>query len=177
MPRRIHLFLFDVDGTLLLSGGAGAKSLNAAFAALFGVPDAMRRVRPHGKTDLIICQEMFRLHLGREGTGEEVGRLMERYIEELPPLVAASRNYHLMPGVPAVLDALARRGDVLLGLGTGNFEAGARAKLARGGLNGYFPFGGFGSDSADRAALIETGFRRGEALARERRHSSKKAEV
>ncbi|MBI4252504.1 MAG: HAD hydrolase-like protein [Candidatus Tectomicrobia bacterium] len=165
MPRRVHLILFDVDGTLLLSGGAGARALNDAFFDLFGTPGAMARVRPHGKTDPAICQEMFRLHLGREGTAEEAGRLMRRYLEILPACVAGSRNFHLMPGIPGVLDALAAREDVLLGLGTGNVEPGARTKLERGRLNGYFPFGGFGGDSADRAALLEAGFRRGEERA------------
>jgi phosphoglycolate phosphatase-like HAD superfamily hydrolase len=165
MPRRVHLILFDVDGTLLLSGGAGARALNDAFFDLFGTPRAMARVRPHGKTDPVICQEMFHLHLGREGTAEEVGRLLRRYLELLPACVAGSRNFHLMPGIPGVLDALAARKDVLLGLGTGNVEPGARIKLERGCLNGYFPFGGFGGDSADRAALLEAGFRRGEARA------------
>ena len=165
MPRRVHLILFDVDGTLLLSGGAGARALNDAFLGLFGAPGAMARVHPHGKTDPVICQEMFRLHLGREGTEAEMGRLMERYLELLPACVAGSRNFHLMPGVPGVLDALAAREDVVLGLGTGNVEPGARIKLERGRLNGYFPFGGFGGDSAGRAALLEAGFRRGEARA------------
>lgn len=169
MPRRVHLILFDVDGTLLLSGGAGARALNAAFLALFGTPDAMARVRPHGKTDPAICQEMFRSHLGREGAEGELCRLMEKYLEMLPGCVAGSRNFHLMPGIPKALESLSTREDVALGLGTGNFEQGARIKLERGGLNGYFPFGGFGCDSSDRAALLEVGFRRGEErIGRER---------
>ena len=166
MPRRVHLLLFDVDGTLLMSGGAGARALDAAFHALFGVEGAMRVVRPHGKTDPLICQEMFRAHLGREGAEEEVRALMAKYIELLPGCVAGSRNYRLMPGVPGLLEALPRRGDVAMGLGTGNFEEGARIKLRRGGINHHFPFGGFGSDSSDRAQLLERGFRRGEERVR-----------
>ncbi|MBI3127802.1 MAG: haloacid dehalogenase-like hydrolase [Candidatus Tectomicrobia bacterium] len=166
MPRRVHLMLFDVDGTLLLSGGAGALALNDAFLALHGVPNAMSRVHPHGKTDPAICQEMFQTHFGREGAEEELARLMEAYLEMLPARVAGSRNYHIMPGFPQVLDALAAREDVLLGLGTGNFERGARIKLERGGLNPYFRFGGFGCDSSDRGRLLEAGFRRGEERAR-----------
>jgi phosphoglycolate phosphatase-like HAD superfamily hydrolase len=158
--------LFDVDGTLLLSGGAGALALNDAFLSLFGVPNAMSRVHPHGKTDPAICQEMFMTYFGREAGEEELARLMEVYLEMLPARVESSRNYHIMPGFPGVLDALAAREDVLLGLGTGNFEQGARIKLARGGLNAYFPFGGFGCDSADRPSLLEAGFRRGEARVR-----------
>lgn len=160
----IHLILFDVDGTLLLSGGAGAGALNIAFERIYGIPNAMRHVHPHGKTDELIVQEMFRSHLGRCGSGPEVRALLERYLEILPTTVRDSRNFHLMPGIPGVLSHLRSRKDVLMGLGTGNIEEGARIKLSRGGLNKFFSFGGFGSDSGERAELLEAGFQRGEQI-------------
>ena len=160
----IHLLLFDVDGTLLLSGGAGAAALNAAFARLHGVPNAMRRVEPHGKTDELIVREMFRSRLGRPGSGREVEAILREYAEILPETVRESGNFRLMPGIPGLLARLEGREDVLMGLGTGNIEEGARLKLARGGLNRFFSFGGFGCDSADRAELLEAGFRRGEEV-------------
>ncbi len=162
----VHLLLFDVDGTLLLSGGAGAAALNVAFERIYGVPNAMRHVQPHGKTDEIIVQEMFRSHLGRSGGASEVEALLRAYVEILPETVSGSANYHLMPGVPGLLARLAEQSDVFMGLGTGNVEQGARIKLDRGGLNGFFSFGGFGSDAAERAALLEAGFRRGEKIVR-----------
>ena len=163
----IHLILFDVDGTLLLSGGAGADALNIAFERIYGIPNAMRHVRPHGKTDELIVQEMFHFHLGRRGNESEVKSLLDKYLEILPATVRGSANFHLMPGIPGLLFCLRSRNDVFMGLGTGNVEEGARIKLSRGGLNQFFPFGGFGSDSGDRVELLETGFRRGEQMTRE----------
>ncbi|MDE0332571.1 MAG: HAD hydrolase-like protein [Nitrospinae bacterium] len=160
----IHLILFDVDGTLLLSGGAGAAALNIAFKRMYGIPNAMRHVRPHGKTDELIVQEMFRSHLERRGSESEVKALLKKYVEILPTTVRESKNFHLMPGIPDLLSRLKNRTDVFMGLGTGNIEAGARIKLSRGGLNEFFSFGGFGSDSGDRAELLEAGFQRGEAI-------------
>lgn len=159
-----HLILFDVDGTLLLSGGAGARALNIAFEHIYGIPNAMRHVHPHGKTDELIVQEMFRSHLERCGSEPEVKALLERYLEILPVMVRDSKNFHLMPGIPGLLSYLSSRKDVFMGLGTGNIEEGARIKLSRGGLNRFFSFGGFGSDSGDRAELLEAGFQRGEEI-------------
>lgn len=153
-----------MDGTLLLSGGAGARALNIAFERIYGIPNAMRHVHPHGKTDELIVQEMFRSHLGRCGSEPEVNALLERYLEILPTTVRDSRNFHLMPGIPGLLSYLRSRKDVFMGLGTGNIEEGARIKLSRGGLNRFFSFGGFGSDSGDRAELLEVGFQRGEEI-------------
>ena len=169
MNFTINVLLFDIDGTILLSGGAGRKALDDSFEALWGVPGAMGAESPHGKTDFLICQEMFRDHLGREGTSEECERLLEGYAGTLASEVAGSERYEVMPGVPELLEALDGRPDVMLGLGTGNIETGARIKLDRADLNRYFPFGGFGSDAPDRAGLIEAGFRRGETRARSER--------
>ncbi len=160
----VHLILFDVDGTLLLSGGAGARALNLAFAEAYGAPNAMRHVQPHGKTDALIIQEMFRSHLGRCASVPEVKSLLRKYLEILPAAVSASPNFQLMPGISDLLAHLYDRQDVLMGLGTGNVEEGARIKLARGGLNRFFSFGGFGSDSGERTELLEAGFRRGEGI-------------
>lgn len=166
MSSRAHIVLFDVDGTLLLSGGAGARALEEAFFALFGVPDAMREINPHGMTDGGICEDLFGRHLGRKGSRGEYGVLLALYLEHLERTVRESPTFHLLPGIPGVLGRLSRSGGVALGLGTGNVEKGARIKLERAGLNPLFSFGGFGGDSDDRSELLEAGFRRGEALLR-----------
>lgn len=124
----------------------------------------MRHVRPHGKTDELIVQEMFSSHLGRYGSKSEVKTLLDKYVEILPTTVRDSKNFYLMPGIPDLLLCLKSRKDVFMGLGTGNIEEGARIKLSRGGLNHFFSFGGFGSDSGDRAELLEAGFQQGEQI-------------
>lgn len=160
----MKLILFDIDGTLMRSGGAGFRAMERAFTELFGVRDVTRGIVPHGKTDPLILREI----LGREGLGKGSERqtmdalqaLYERFLpEEMPSSPAV-----LMPGVRELLGALAAAKDTLLGLLTGNFERGARVKLERFGLNHHFPFGAFGSDDGDRDRLPAIAVARAEAL-------------
>lgn len=163
MANHIHLLLFDVDGTLLLSGGAGARALEESFEELFGLPGAMEGIRPHGKTDILICREMFFNQFGHDGDMEEYRILLDRYLDILPRTVREADSYRIMPGIPALLELISERDNVYVGLGTGNIELGARIKLERAGLNRFFPFGGFGCDAAERVGLLEIGFQRGES--------------
>lgn len=160
----MNLLLFDVDGTLVLTGGAGIRAFNLAFEQLYGLQGAMEGVRAGGKTDPAIVREIFRTKLRRQATPEEVEALTKSYLQLLPEAVERSEGFRLMPGIPRLLELLAARSDVLLGLGTGNFEQAARIKLERAGLNRYFPFGGFGSDSEDRVQLVRIAIDRGRAL-------------
>jgi len=161
MGQRPRLLLFDVDGTLILSGGAGIRSVNQAFLRLFDVPDAMARCRPDGKTDPAIFREVARQTMGRDLSAEEVAKVAEAYLEALEDEVRTSAGYRVMPGVPRLLEALAPLTHLVLGLATGNLERGARLKLERADLNRYFGTGGFGSDSEDRTALVREAIRRG----------------
>jgi phosphoglycolate phosphatase-like HAD superfamily hydrolase len=163
MPRTI--LLFDVDGTLVLSGGAGARALDRAFQALHGVADGMKGIGPGGKTDPAIVREIFVTKLGRAPTSAEMDAIYRAYLPFLAEEVASSRGFVVMPGVASLLAGLTAREDVLLGLVTGNIEEGARIKLARPGLIRHFRFGGFGSDSEDRDHLTRIGVERGRALA------------
>lgn len=165
MPESAKLLLFDVDGTLILSGGAGVRSVNDAFEKLFGVTDAMAACHPDGKTDPAIFQEVARTHLGRTLTPDESNAVAEAYLEALAREVPASSGYEVMPGVGALLDALSADGRLLLGLATGNLEEGARIKLARAGLDRFFAFGGYGSDHEDRVRLIEVAIARAAGVA------------
>jgi phosphoglycolate phosphatase-like HAD superfamily hydrolase len=160
----IRLLLFDIDNTLMNSGGAGFKAMGRALEELFGVDDATRGVVPHGKTDPLILREIFHAHelaVGRESAAiRELAELYEsELIEEMP--IAPAR---LMPGVREVLDALEGINETVLGLLTGNFEPTARIKLERFGLNRYFQFGAFGSDHEDRIELPPVAVERAEAL-------------
>jgi len=158
-PKR-KLLLFDVDGTLILSGGAGIRSVNRAFLALHGVADAMARCRPDGKTDPAIFREVARVTLGRDLSGAEVEAVKEAYLEALTSEIVDSPGYRIMPGVPDLLSILARGNRFLLALATGNLEAGARLKLEPAGLNRFFGTGGFGSDDEDRPRLVRAAVRR-----------------
>lgn len=144
--------LFDIDGTLIDSGGAGVRSLNYSFRDEFKVEGAFAHINMAGKTDLQIIKEA----LSRLGIPESNGILpsiINRYLEHLRVEIQTSSR-HMKPGVMALLDALSEEPNIRLGLLTGNLEQGARIKLEAFGLNRYFPIGAFGSDSEDRNRLL-----------------------
>jgi phosphoglycolate phosphatase-like HAD superfamily hydrolase len=161
---RPKLILFDIDGTLIDTGGAGARSWTWAFEHVFGKPDVdIGRYSSAGMTDPVVARKTFAEAIGREPSGEELGRLMTGYLSVLPDFVATSEGYRVLPGVEELLGRLSQAG-VLLGVTTGALEAGAHAKLGRAGLNHFFLVGGYGSDSDDRVELTRTAMRRGEKL-------------
>ena len=159
-----RLLLFDVDNTLLWSGGAGSMAMGLAFHDLFGVQDGFKRVEFSGRTDRYILSEALRLH-GIDGDYEaHQARFLERYYTHLPQALH-ERQGRLMPGFPALLDGLAGRPEVRLGLATGNFSRAAQLKLAHYGIDGYFSGGGFGEESEDRAVIVRRAIERlGEGL-------------
>ena len=153
-PR--HLVLFDIDGTLLLTAGAGRRAITAALAEEVGSIDAVHQVRFDGKTDPQIVVELLTA-AGHPGATDDgyVRELCLRYLGRLErELQHPATETTLMPGVDALLDALERRADVLLGLLTGNMREGAALKLASAGIEpARFMVGAFGSDSAHRPDL------------------------
>jgi len=159
------LFLFDLDWTVIYSGGAGLRALNHAFLAHYQIPEAMKNISPDGKTDPAIVREMIRVHLQRNPQNGEIETLCRSYVQRLSIEVAAAEGYRILPGIPEILEALSLRRDVVVGLGTGNLEGGARAKLGRSNLLPYFKFGGYADDSEDRPDVLRAAVRRGEALA------------
>jgi phosphoglycolate phosphatase-like HAD superfamily hydrolase len=155
--------LFDIDGTLLVTGGAGAAAWQRAFGELHEVEANVDEHTDAGMTDPEIAAIVFREAIGREGTPEERSKAIGCYLKHLPDAVAESAGYRVMPGVEALLDRLIDAG-VLLGLVTGNVEAAAHIKLARGRLNRFFSFGGYGSDSADRVEVTKAALQRAELV-------------
>ena len=121
----MRLFLFDIDGTLLLSGGAGTLALDLAFADLFGIQGAMAKVSCDGKTDPLIAREV----LGPRGLDSpgHIDACLSRYVEHLEQTLPEQPGYHLLPGAVESLAHLAER-ELPCGLATGNLEAGARLK-------------------------------------------------
>jgi phosphoglycolate phosphatase len=161
--RAARIVLFDVDGTLIDTGGAGGRSWSHAFVESFGVVGDIRRFSEVGMTDPVVARRTFRGTLGREPTSDEVIRLMMHYVLRLPVEVATSPGYRVMPGVEALLGRLVDA-DTLLGLVTGNIEGAAHIKLSRAGLGRFFLFGGYGSDSSVRSDLTTAAIARAEAL-------------
>jgi phosphoglycolate phosphatase-like HAD superfamily hydrolase len=151
--------LFDIDGTLISTGGAGARAWSRGFVDLYGVPANPDRLSEPGMVDQDVLTVTFRQVIGREPAPREVAALMAKYLEHLPATVAESDAYVVHPGVDELLGGLCATGH-LLGLTTGNIEAAAHIKLARAGLNRYFTFGGYGSDSPHRGELTKIAIQR-----------------
>jgi phosphoglycolate phosphatase-like HAD superfamily hydrolase len=169
-PERLAI-LFDIDGTLIVTGGAGTESWRLAFLELYGVEADIGAYTDSGMTDPEVGRRTFERVLGREPAPRELARLLSRRNTLLPRTVADSKGYRVLPGVQRLLPELCDEG-YLLGLTTGGVETAAHIKLERAHLNRYFHFGGYGSDSPDRTALTRSAIERaamllGRALGRE----------
>jgi phosphoglycolate phosphatase len=158
MARRIAA-LFDIDGTLIITGGAGADAWRLAFEELYGIPADIGEFTDTGMTDPDVGHRTFAAVLGHEPSRAELGKLMERRLDHLYETVARSDDYRVLEGVEELLPRMLEEG-YLLGLVTGNVEAAAHIKLHRARLNRYFSFGGYGSDSTDRGELTRVALQR-----------------
>jgi phosphoglycolate phosphatase len=151
----MKLVLFDIDGTILLTSGAGKRAVHRALAEVFGAPGSLEH-RFDGKTDPQIVRELMRMEgHADDHIDERMSRLLDRYVDYLhEELDLTSTAVRLMPGVSELLDALEARADVVLGLVTGNLAAGAAAKLRAGGIDpARFRVGAYGSDHELRVEL------------------------
>lgn len=157
------LLLFDIDSTLLQADDATRQAINKTFGKLFGIKNPQQNVPFSGRTDLGIFKDVALALLGRPLRGEELEQVVAGYLALLPGELNV-RNFRLMPGVKELLPLLAARENVILGLETGNLEPAAYMKLKRGGIDRYFSFGGFGSDSSDRTELVRVAIARGRKL-------------
>jgi phosphoglycolate phosphatase len=154
MPKDPLAILFDIDGTLVNTGGAGAASWKLAFDELYGIPADIGKFTDTGMTDPDVGRKTFESVLKREPDRKEFTRLMERRIHYLHQTVEESEGYEVLPGVTTLLPQLIDQG-YLLGIVTGNVEAAGHVKLHRANLNRFFSFGGYGSDSSDRGELTK----------------------
>lgn len=157
----MKIILFDIDGTILQTNGAGTRAANRAFENIYGISEAMTRIDAAGKTDHIILQEIFMNELNRDFSQQEAEDLYKLYIPFLEEETGKSETT-VMPGIPKLLDNLGARKDMVLGVATGNIEQGAWIKLRSAGLDHHFKFGGFGSDSHIREHLIRKALQRAE---------------
>ncbi|MBX3186628.1 MAG: HAD family hydrolase [Labilithrix sp.] len=160
------VLLFDIDGTLISTGGAGRRAMAGAFEAVCGPggAGALQGFSFAGMTDRAIVRAGLVAGGFTDDAGDVEARIdvvLEAYLVRIAVEVASIEGYRVLPGVTQVLAWLATLERVAVGLGTGNVRRGAMAKLARGALDASFAFGGFGCDAEDRAALLRVGAGRG----------------
>lgn len=161
----MRLVLFDIDGTLLSAGGAGRRALGRALLDVFGTAGPIDSYDFHGGTDPQIVRDLLAaagvsVHEVLAGEAE----LFARYLEHLAAELGDGSGVRLYPGVAALIEALAGEPGCVVGLLTGNIEAGARLKLMPTGLWPRFRIGAYGSDDADRTRLPGVAARRAQAL-------------
>lgn len=156
---RPTVLLFDIDGTLLETGGVGRRAIALAFEARHRRPDACTGFSLGGMTDRAIMRDGL-LAIGEPVTDEAIDRLLSTYLEVLAAEMAIATTPRVHHGIVPALDAVARPG-YAVGLGTGNVSGGARIKLSRVGIYERFAFGGFGSDHEIRPEILRIGADRG----------------
>jgi phosphoglycolate phosphatase len=151
-----RLVLWDVDGTLIQSGRAGLRGMNAAFRDLYGAASALDDVPFAGRTDRAIVGDVLRA-LGRQAGEVEIAQLRDAYLAHLRVEIRRPVPGHpsgVLPGVTDLLGRLSGDPSVALGLLTGNFERGAAIKLGHFSLWDAFGFGAFGDRHVDRRDLV-----------------------
>jgi phosphoglycolate phosphatase-like HAD superfamily hydrolase len=153
------LILWDIDGTLIVSHGAGVRAMEKALTQRFGVSCDLRRIDWAGRTDSWITGEVFR-HCGLPDTPQNAHDFLDTYLELLPRELAAGPQGHVLPGVLELLETLHHRPDVAQGLLTGNLRRGAEFKLTHYQVWHYFEFGAFADDSPRRNDLGPHALRR-----------------
>jgi len=157
------LLLFDIDGTLVVTGGAGQRAMNRAFHDVFGIPDAFKGIDLAGRTDTSIVGDAFaRQRMPADARNTRAFR--ERYLvclqDEVPRPGAGKR---VLPGIEPLLDVLRTEPRNFLGLLTGNYADAAEVKLAHFDLWRHFRCGAFGEDHGDRNHLVPVAMTRARA--------------
>jgi phosphoglycolate phosphatase-like HAD superfamily hydrolase len=153
----MHVFLFDIDGTLVSSGGAGRAAMQQALASEFGQVSGAVDVPFSGRTDRAIGRDLFRSNR-IDQTAANWTRFRDAYLRHLPTCLA-SHDGQILPGISALLEHFHGRPDVAMGLLTGNLREGARLKLSHYGLFQHFAFGGFGDEHLHRDDVAKDALR------------------
>ena len=160
------LVLFDLDGTLVTTGGAGCQALKKAVENLYGKKANFEHSLISGRTDLDNFTLIYGLlHKGKKPSAAELKKMEKAYVGQLPTEVKTlvhEKKYDTIPGVEKLLKELAKDKNVIIGLGTGNTEAGAFIKLKPSGLGKYFTVGGWGTDGHTREEMLEAAVKRAE---------------
>ncbi len=158
----MKLLLFDIDGTLLTSGGAGEKALQRGLLSQFGIQDNLQGIEIAGRTDTGIARRILERHQ-IPPSAENVAHLLAGYLHSLAHLLPLHSG-RVLDGVLPLLNVLKSRSDCILGLLTGNLEQGATLKLAHYGLQNRFQLGAYADDHPDRNALVPFALQRAHLL-------------
>jgi phosphoglycolate phosphatase-like HAD superfamily hydrolase len=150
IPER-KLLLFDIDGTLITSGGAGERALCEAMAMRFDVREDLSGITLAGATDAIIARLLLEKH-GLPVTPENSAALLDAYLQKLAAQLPL-RQGHLLPGMLELLERLRGHPEFVMALLTGNLVRGAELKLSHYGVWQFFEFGAFADDHHDRNEL------------------------
>ena len=154
------LLLFDIDGTILTTGGCGERALRLAVKDFFDAEDDLKEIEIAGRTDTSIARQLLRKYRGNE---EHALDVLAHYLRHLPKLLPTLPG-RLLPGVKTLLEHLHQRDDVILALLTGNLRQGAEHKLSHYGVWHFFTFGAFADDHWDRNELGQFAFKRAKEL-------------
>lgn len=157
----MKLFLFDIDGTLLLTGGAGKIAFEKVFQELYQEDYIWDNITPDGRTDPSIIDELFEKRFQRKPSLEESEKVISLYEKEMKSALIEAPRFRVLPHANSILNHLSQRDDCHLGLATGNFERVAWLKLQRAKLDHHFHFGGFGSDHYFRNEMTKIAKQRG----------------
>jgi phosphoglycolate phosphatase len=156
------LLLFDVDGTLIYSGGAGRRAMLMAFEQMYGVEDGFKDISMFGKTDPLILREALANH-GLEWRQADEKRFKGLYVQLLRTAIHEPYpEKRIMPGVVDLLTEISRNPALIRSLLTGNWKEGSDIKLGYFDLNPYFELGTFSDDSPIREELVPIAVRRWE---------------
>jgi len=156
----IRLVLFDIDGTLVHTGGAGTKAFSQTFSQVFGLHSGSERMKFAGRTDVSLVREFFQIH-GVPASPENFRQFFDSYVFWLAHIVAQSTGGECAGITPFIANLLALPQPPLLGLLTGNIRLGAEIKLRRFGLWDLFVMGGFADDHEDRNHIAVAALERG----------------
>ena len=159
----VRLVLFDIDGTLVRTGGAGVKAFRKVFESVFGAVDGFEKLKFSGRTDVSLVREFFEVH-GVPCTTDNFERFFEYYVFWLDHILQQSK----VEVCPGVLDFIEQAREVprppVIGLLTGNIRLGAEIKLRAAGIWDLFETGAFADDHEDRAEIARIAKERGAQL-------------
>ncbi|MCB9555662.1 MAG: HAD hydrolase-like protein [Deltaproteobacteria bacterium] len=158
-PKSHFIVLFDIDGTLIHSGGAGREAMERALRELTGKDDCCNFAF-NGLTDRLIVGQALAA-AGKAADPPAIDAALQRYLNYLPQALQKAKTYRVFDAAVELAQRLRAQQHIAVGLGTGNIAAGARLKLARGNIEQHFAFGGFGDDGIARADVLQRGAERG----------------